>query len=430
MGIYNSLRNEFSRHRKRKGRSLDGSIPGAPYNRFRRPTTRPLGSVHRGGGYAQKSYLEDLPREYHPNINAPAAQSIEYKTTESGNFPVFNKTPDTFEPFSPDLPDVSPHVFPTVEDELSQEEQFLMNRGESPRPQEGPVEVPMEDIRHLIDGVWYTIPTQDSTEDDTLSPAAEILASHPSVSASNMPFEELPDHQTLTETIDQLRGVLPEDHPDIVNLETALQRMEEQQEQNMNTEVELDYTAFEHDPIEEAQQLFDQQLHAIDQAFEMPEIIPTDDLQSDMFEYQQAEFDMMLEQSQPEDPSMEQQGLEQIIEQADSLDSPEQPLMETEAIPGEMPLEMGVYGVIPQMIAEETDMNHAEIEQAMDQVSGQPMMEEPMPAEPLIPDYGPLLEDPSETLQYMLDPYLQQTMNPSMMPDDIGPMGPMPGPGM
>lgn len=408
--MFGQLRNEFFKYRKRKRKSLDGSVPGANYNHFRRPTTRPLGSAYRGGGsYHQKLYLGDLPSEYHPNINAPAVQGFDYETMEAWDLPVNRTTPDIQRPHSLDLSEMPPHLFPTAEDDLNLEEQFLMDIGVRPRPQEGPIPVELDEIRHLLDGVQGTIHGNEATEADADPRIARI-----------------------TDALSVLEDVLPEDHPDVVNLKTALQVLGGQSSDALSlngSESVFDFP--EHDPVAEAQRIFDQQMQEFDKAFELPAFMQTENQSSDGFDEQQALLDQMLELTLSGMPFMEQDGLEQIVEQADPYGGMEQPLMEPEMMPGDVPSDMGMSEAMPSVDGYDMGMIHDEINQAIDQASGQPMPQGPMPEQPMAA-YDPLLDDPWEMRRYMFDPYMQQLMNPYMMPGPMqfGPMGPMPGPGM
>ena len=94
------------------------------------------------------------------------------------------------------------HEVCVVEDDLALEEQFLMNMGASPRPQEGPVPVETDEIRHLLDGVWGTIHGDEPLEADTVPRIADI-----------------------TDALSVLEDVLPEDHPDVVNLKALKDRL-------------------------------------------------------------------------------------------------------------------------------------------------------------------------------------------------------------
>ena len=82
MARYGSLGNELFKYSKRKKVPLDGSAPGAPYARFRRSLRYVSGMpyVPGQGGFNHDLYNSRQPRQYHPNMNAPAAQSDEYST--------------------------------------------------------------------------------------------------------------------------------------------------------------------------------------------------------------------------------------------------------------------------------------------------------------------------------------------------------------
>jgi hypothetical protein len=199
MSHHGPLRNEFFKYRKRKQISLDGSVSGVEYGEFHRPSTPSLGSTAvRGGAYEHRMYMGRHPEEYRPNINAPAVQNFDYETGESFDIPTINKTPDARRNLSEHLPEIPGNLFLTVRDDLTLEEQFLMNMGVRPRPQEGPVEMSLEEISPLIDGVRGNIHIDDIAEVDTVRRLSDIR-----------------------DALRQLKGVLPEDHPDIINLRNA-----------------------------------------------------------------------------------------------------------------------------------------------------------------------------------------------------------------
>ena len=391
MGMFGQLRNDFFKYRRRKRKSLDGSVPGVEYNRYRRPTTRPFSSANRGGNYHQKLYLGDLPSEYHPNINAPAVQNFDYESGEAWELTINAATPDMPRPPSIDPSEMPPLLFPTAEEDLSLEERFLMNSGASPRPQEGPTPVALDEIRHLLDGIQGTIHDEETPEVDTIPRIADI-----------------------TDALNVLEGVLPEDHPDIVNLKSALQLLNEQETGLSpfgNMESASDFP--ELDPVAEAQQIFDQQFQELDKPFELPEFMQMDNQLTDGFDEQQAVLNQMLEQAQPNTPYMEQE---------DPFDAPEQPFAELEMMADEASMNMPDAMSEPAGFGE--DMIAGEINQAIDQVSGQAM--------PMEPEPDPMPYDPLMMPQYMYDPYMQ--MDPFMMPGALGPgpmgpgFGPMPGP--
>jgi hypothetical protein len=396
--MYGPLRSEFFKYRKRKRKSLDGSVPGAAYNHFHRPTTRLLGSGYRGGAYHHKLYLGDVPSEYHPNIDAPAVQARDYEAMEEWDFPMTSTTPDMQRSPFPDPPEMPLHLFPTVDDDLPLEEQFLMNIGASPRPQEEPVPIELEEIRHLFDGVRDTIHGDEVPEANTVPRIADI-----------------------TEALGTLEKVLPEDHPDIINLRNALRIMDGQGfDTSAADETQIAYDTLEHDPVAEAQRIFDQQMQEFDKAFELPEFMQMDNQFIGGFDEQQAVLEQMLEQAQLGMPFMEQDGLEQIMERVDPYGGPEQPFMEPEMMSNDVPSVMDMSAALPNADGFDLDMIHDEINQAIDDIAGQPQEPEPDP------------------WQMMQDPYgiglPQSYPDPFAMPDPfgppIGPMGPMPGPGM
>ncbi|MFA6424704.1 MAG: hypothetical protein WCW64_00795 [Phycisphaerae bacterium] len=75
--------NEFSKYRKSKTRSIDGSVPGISYNRFRSNLTPSLRSGNgKPAGYQHDLYMHNNPKEYRPNINAPSVNWDEYERYE------------------------------------------------------------------------------------------------------------------------------------------------------------------------------------------------------------------------------------------------------------------------------------------------------------------------------------------------------------
>lgn len=433
MSFLRPLRSSLFKYRKGRRASADGSVLGAEYNQLRGSTWPPRGSARtRGGGYTHQTYLGDLPRKYHPNINAPAAQSFEYATEEPMDFPVSDTRPDLHQPPSLDSVESPGALFRVVEDNLSLEEQFLMNQELSPRPQEGPIEIPLEKIRHLLPGFWSNIHDKDMKETDPLSPPVDILTGNPAVSAADLPIDQLPDREIMTTALDQLRGILPDEHPDIVNLTAALERLEQEESSGISgtnpaPPDEAFLADYELDPIQAAEEIFERQMQELNETFELPEDMLMNDPLSGGFDEQQVVLEQMLESAEPDDPFLEQQSLEQIIEPSDPLNTPEQLFMEPEMIPFEGAIELNGIDSMPAIESNPMEMIHAEIDQAIDQVSGQSMAPEPMSEEQPVPTYDPLMEDLWQMQQYMVDPYLQQGMNPTMMPDEYGPMGPMPG---
>ena len=231
--------------------------------------------------------------------------------------------------------------------------------------------------------------------------------------------ENLPDFSDVVHALGQLHEVLPADHPDIVNLRQAMHFMLDHPETLPQLE---DFGVFgesklgqgdpyENDPIEEAEQVFDQQMQSVEQMFEVPGFMSMNDQIPDTFEQQQSQLEMMMEEFQQDDP-FQQQGLEEIVEHADIFNALEQQL-EPEMMPGESMLDMP--HALPEL--DGSALAYDEIHQAINQLS------EPGPSQL---QYGPAMEE-----QYMFDP-LQQPIHPYMVlgPMPFGPMGPMASPGM
>lgn len=147
---------------------------------------------HEQDDYRDLYYMRP-PREYHPDLNAPAVQSHGYipkKDWESHHVPNSND-PRFFPPF----PETDP-----VEPPITYEQSEMMS---------GFFLKEMENEYQL---------GQDA---EATSHVANILSSH-----------TIPEFNDLTEALVQLRKVFLEDHPDIVSLSTA-QRIFDHQMQYM-----------------------------------------------------------------------------------------------------------------------------------------------------------------------------------------------------
>jgi len=372
MAMFGQLRNEFFKYRKRKSRSLDGSVSGVSYNRFRR-SSRPVVGWQPSHGPIDQQELYNCRQShsYHPWLNSPNIDWSEYEPYEGDEDYRVRQTSDSkmFRPFV-ELPEQVSNV-PTYESVLPIN-QFLLKH--------------MQEIYDLQRDVLADLADDESRElqiEDTL---CDLLP----IPADEVPVEELPDSLTLREVLHDLQSCLPEDHSDIVNLRTALRRVGEFEMHHVPEPVTSgpieDLTAaYEHDPVQEAEQIFNQQMQEFDKAFELPEVMDMDDHSPDIHGYQQAEFDMMLEQTVPDASLMDQGSLEQIAEQAETEMMPD-------AIPGDM------------------DMIHEEVDQAIDQLSEQ-----------LTPDYDPLMEETWEMQQYLFDPqYMPHYMMPGPIPFGLG----------
>ena len=400
MGLLRPAREMLSRYRKRSKRSFDGSVA-----RFRRPTTPELGSYRPSGGIHHDLYNNDTPREYHPRLNQPAVQSTEYEPYDGwGTQHAMRSTdPRLFRNLDHTNEETRP---PTYEHTAAMGEFFLRDMQEK-------YEAQREDLGATVspDGI------QQEPHIDDIGSDLESIARTPNEEERSHFFD-------MVDALGHLRTVLPEDHPDIVNLRTSVHHMLERAESWIPSDDfgPQDWQSnlgtgdpYENDDLEEAQQVFEEQLQAIEQTLESPELIPMDYQLPDIFDNPQAgldsqpaEFDMIHDEFQPDDPFMEQQSLEEIVEHADPFDVAEQMFMEPEMMAGETSMDMGMS----EMDDLQIDMAHDEIDQAIDQLS------EP---DPLQMPY-----DQSMVPEYMLDPemqYMMQYMTPGAMP-----MGPMPGP--
>ncbi|MBE0534778.1 MAG: hypothetical protein IH624_03850 [Phycisphaerae bacterium] len=199
MTLFRPLRNELYKYRKNRGRSIDGMIPGTA-GRFRKLTTPSTDVILRGAGYDHDLYMGDMPRQYHPNIHAPNVDWTTYEQDHPHDVSL-RHTPQSAHGFDPPFGQ-QPFGLSMPCDELALSEQWLMNMGARPRPQEGPVPGSMEEIRPLLDGVRMTIHEQGRPETHTI-----------------------PSLEDVADALNVLEKSLPEDHPDIMHLRQAFRVM-------------------------------------------------------------------------------------------------------------------------------------------------------------------------------------------------------------
>jgi len=209
----------------------------------------------------EQSYFRDLynsrpPREYRPNLNAPAVQSDEYVPDtdwKSHHVPHLDD-PLLFRPF----PDSDPVERPiTYEQSKAMSEFFLKD---------------MEDRYQ---------PTQDT---DEISLVDNIQG-----------LNNLPDLDDLTEALAHLREVFAEDDPDIVSLSTAIrilraipdlgghatdmmhgeinQAIDRVTDGQTTQETEPDPFQMQYDPYTIAQHIFDEQMQYMANPLLMPELM-------------------------------------------------------------------------------------------------------------------------------------------------------------
>jgi hypothetical protein len=349
-------------------------------------------------------YNWGIPREYHPSLNAPAVQAGEYEPFDdhrlqqfpSNDTHLFRRLPDNIQPMEDPIP--------TYEDTVRVSNFFLKGMElmyQAQRRGQGPPSLDEISQGHL-----------DSNADMESDSSLEIPNTH-----------ELPSLEEVTDVLSQLREVLPEDHPDIVRLETASQLLDYQESMqqpenlgdNFDTSgLEIDTASQEFDPYQEAEQIFEQQMQSLENIFEGPVFEPIGLHAPEIFE---EEPGMMFAQ-QPDEAFMEAESLEQIVEQEDPFGSPAAEFVAQDM----MAADMDMPDMMPEPAGYDADVAADEINQAIDELSEQPMPQELEP-DPFQPQYDPYMMDQEmfDETQYMADPF--------MMPGPMGPMpGPMPGP--
>lgn len=356
MTLFRPLRNELYKYRKNRGRSIDGMIPGTA-GRFRKLTTASTGAPTRGAGYDHDLYMADVPQQYRPNIFAAHVDWAAYEQDHVHDEPHM-RTPQPTRGFDPTVTDV-PWRQAMPRDELALTEQWLMDKGVRPRPQEGPVPGSMEDIRPLLDGVRMTIHEQERPETHT-APRLEDIAN----------------------ALQTLENSLHGDHPDVMNLRNALRIMSGHL--SAPAEDSLPQAAL---PIELATSGLPEQA-ALPEAMELDFGLP-DDLSP----------------------------LEHILDEM-------APAPEPCPTPSPLPVEMPMPGLEGQMHMDmavyDGALAAAEIEQAVNQMTAVPKEEELEEQ---------MMYDPLAAGAQQFEQAMQYMANPFMMPGQMGPMGPMPGPG-
>ena len=423
MSMFRSMRDELFKYRKRKKRSFDGSTPGVPYSSYRRSRRYvsglpygPLGSAH------HDLYNWGIPREYHPNLNAPAAQSEEYWPNENWESYMTSRStePKVLRPF-PDLPPMEDNI--TYEESKTKSEFFLKLMEVMYQPFEEGQEIPSSA------DVWmkfFNANELDLLDLDT--PDTEMVAE---TATESTPEDKVRKFVNVISALGHLQTVFPEDHPDIVNLRSAFRDLWDDPE----TVSELERIAgeigpsklgtgdpYENDPVEEAEQLFDEHMQSVENTFNEPMFETPEAHLSDIFEEQS---EMMFEQL-PEEAFPETDNLEQIVERENSFALPAPSFARQGMMPNEMAADMSMPGTMPESTGYDAGSIADEIIQAMEEVTqgSIPQEEEPDPFQPL---YDPYMmgQNVFDQMQYMVNPF--------MMPDPYGPMGsgpmgPMPGP--
>ena len=471
MAMRGPLRHELTKYRKGKRHSLSGSVPGIPFNSFGR-SKRPVSGlphISEQPGYQHSSYMGGMPREYHPRLNSPGVDRNEYNSYESSQTGFGRTPPIRTEPsnnFNRNASELAGRLsIPT--DDLSLDELWAMAMLKSPRPQENPIEMSADEFAFVNGEVRTNLNLRD-----------------------DLKVRPLPGFSDITDALSQLEKVLPQDHPDIINLINAADKLTsgqfsaerqasqaseplsvaedsyaidpfEEAEQFFNRQMQIleksfdqptvdstemenrfesqtieskmmpseilpdmgipgimpGHNNYERDPYEETGQAFDRQLQLVEEQFGGHEITPLEAQSQDMFENQDIQPEMMHGEIQPDDPFMEGQTLEEIIQQESPFETSGPEFMEQEMMLDEMLLGMGMLGAMPEPAEYDAGMVADEINQAIDQA---------IEPDPFQPQYDPFMAP-----QYMFDPqYMPGYMVQGPMPfgPDMGPgpMGPMP----
>jgi hypothetical protein len=381
------------------------------------------------------SYTANSPRDYRPSFNAPSVNWTKYDLYESPQVSFAHTPPIRTDP-SRHFIASSPELFGMLsipKEDLALEELWLMAMGVRPRPQEGPIVMSADEFAFVNGEVRTNLNLRD-----------------------NLKVRPLPDISDITDALSQLEKVLPKDHPDIINLINAADKLTNGQfsADRQTSQMPEPLSAAENpdvfDPYEEAEQFFNQQMQILEKSFELPmlesDAVPQIALHdgtalgTGTFELEKPAVNHDLEGIVQAD--------EQLLLQAERTIPVGEPAFQLDTVPQEMPNESTLEQIIEneatfeppqQFIAEDMmpvadmpgpqapepmvqDFNYGtatvidEINQAIDQLKEDDMQQNPFQQ----------LYDPLMAQQYMFDPmmqYMQDYMMPGPMP--FGPMGPM-----
>ncbi|MFC1603588.1 hypothetical protein ACFL5F_01050, partial [Planctomycetota bacterium] len=331
MSMLRPMRDELYKYRRRKRRPMDGSVPGAPYTGYRksRRYVSGLPYVPRGPGHHHDLYNWGVPGAYHPNLNAPAAQSEEYWPNENWESHMIPRStePRLFRPF-PDLP--APEEKITYERSKAKSDFFLKVMEAMYRPFEEGQEIPS------LSDIWREHFRGDEPDmADLYTPNAEMAIE---TAAELTPEDKVRKFVNVISALGHLQTVFPEDHPDIVNLRGAFRDLWDDPETMSKLESIVGDVRpsklgtgdpYAIDAFEEAEQLFDQQMQSVESAFDEPMLEPAELHAPDMFDEQP---EMKFEQ-QHEETFLETESLEQIVEQEHVFGAPVPAFMEQDMMP-------------------------------------------------------------------------------------------------
>ena len=439
------MRNELFKYRKRKKVSLDGSVPGVPHSSFGRSRKHVSGMPYMPGsaGYNHSSYTGSMHREYHPRLNSPGVDWTEYNSHESSHISFARTPPIRTGPshnFNRNASEMDGMLsIPT--DDLPLDELWLMATGKSPKPQERPIGMSADEFAFVNGEVRTNINLHD-----------------------DLNIRPLPGLSEITDTLGQLEKVLPQDHPDIINLTNAADKLTggqfsadrqvSQATEPLSAVEDSDIT----DPHEEAEQFFNQQMQILDKSFDLP-VSESAEVQEMPLREETALDTGTFESAEP----FTNHSIEGIVRQDEQFLQTDQMMPmaelapEPDAVPQEMPvdstLEQAVendaaaFGPQQQFVAEDmmpvADMPGPQMADPMEQDIGYgtaPVIDEINQAidqavepDPFQPQYDPFMAP-----EYMFDPryipgYMMQgpmPFGPEMGPGQMMPMmpGPMPGP--
>lgn len=211
MSLLRPMQNELYKFRKRKKISIDGSVAGIPYSRYRR-SIRPYSGPFRPGS----NYLRNTSQNYTPNINAPAVRQNQYDPEDDFDFFVpRTHEPKLFRPF-PEIPQNHDEVFDydkakKANEILSEIMQQVYEKG---------------DVLDFVEGTGVPLHKIDSNSDTEMHSDISLDDSIDNMLNNNVNDQNLdnmvPDLGKIAETLWFLENKLPHDHPDIINLKEAM----------------------------------------------------------------------------------------------------------------------------------------------------------------------------------------------------------------
>jgi hypothetical protein len=195
-----------------------------------------------------------MPREYRPRINSPNIGWNEYDSHESSHISFSRTPPIRTEPSQNFNRNTSGIGMSTIlTDDLAMDELWSMARGISSRPQERPISMSADEFAFVNSEVRTNLNLRD-----------------------DLNVRPLPGLSDITDTLNQLEKVLPKDHPDIINLTNAADKLTDGQfsadRQALQAHEPLSAVedSYASDPHKEAEQFFNQQMQILDKSFDPP----------------------------------------------------------------------------------------------------------------------------------------------------------------